>query len=465
MTTDALPRPKAMDDPREAGSKPVAWEVSALLLALSDQMAARFGAVSVRGELSGITKAASGHWYFSLRDAHGADALLRCVMFRRATALVDFAASEGQRVEVRGRLSLYEPRGDLQFVAESMRRQGAGSLYEEFLLRRDRLAAQGLFDPARKRPLVQRPRGLGVVTSLGAAALRDVLTALARRAPHVAVYVYPTLVQGPDAPASIAQAMQLAGERSEVDTLLLVRGGGSLEDLWAFNDERVVRAIVSSPIPVVVGVGHETDITLADLAADLRAPTPTAAAELAAPKQEDERTLLDQAALALRTRLRHALDRHAQRLDLLWHRVGVPGRVLDVQTQRLQGLQRRLQLAVAAPPRHALPALQSLFARMRRSASGAIAFHERSLDQWTQRLAAVHPAQVLERGYAWVVDDRGRPVMRAAALQAGSRIEAVFSDGRAQALVNSVLTGKPTLASSEAQEPEAKVPESPPGAN
>ncbi len=262
---------------------PPALSVAALLLAAGDALRARLGAVTVRGELSGFMRAASGHCYFTLKDSDGAAAVLRCAMFRRAASLLDFDPREGQQVEVRGRITVYEARGELQCVVEAMLPQGAGSLYELFLRHKARLEAAGLFDAARKRPLPRYPRAIGVVSSLAAAALSDVLTALARRAPQVQVFVYPSAVQGAEAPMQLVQAIVLAGVRAEVDTLIVCRGGGSIEDLWAFNDEAVVRAIASCPVPVVCGVGHETDLTLADLAADLRAPTPTAAAELAAP--------------------------------------------------------------------------------------------------------------------------------------------------------------------------------------
>ncbi|HNB46209.1 MAG TPA: exodeoxyribonuclease VII large subunit, partial [Burkholderiaceae bacterium] len=268
----------------EARSGALVWEVAALVQAVGDSLQARFGAVAVRGELAGFTRAASGHCYFTLKAPDGS-AALRCAMFRRAASLVDFAPADGQAVELRGRLGVYEPRGELQFVVEAMRRAGAGALMEQFLRLKAQLAGEGLFDPTRKRPLPAYPRRLGVVTSLGAAALRDVATALARRAPQVELIVYPAPVQGADAPALIAQAIATANRRAEVEALIVCRGGGSLEDLWAFNDERVVRAVAGSALPVVCGVGHETDVTLADFAADLRAPTPTAAAELAAPER------------------------------------------------------------------------------------------------------------------------------------------------------------------------------------
>ncbi|MFM8899873.1 MAG: exodeoxyribonuclease VII large subunit, partial [Burkholderiales bacterium] len=259
------------------------WTVSALVRAVADALASRFALCSVRGELSGFSRAASGHCYFSLKDADGGDALVRCAMFRRAASLLDFNPQDGQQVQLRGRLVVYEPRGELQLVVESMQRSGEGALMEQFLRLKAKLQAQGLFDAQRKRALPVFPRAVGVVTSLGAAALHDVTSSLARRAPHVPVVVYPSLVQGPQAPSALVEALRLASQRNEVDVLILCRGGGSLEDLWAFNDEAVVRAVVACSMPVVSGVGHETDVSLVDFAADLRAPTPTAAAEMVAP--------------------------------------------------------------------------------------------------------------------------------------------------------------------------------------
>ncbi len=254
-----------MAEPATSALGPRALGVAALLLAAGDALQARLGAVAVRGEITNFTRAASGHRYFGLKDSDGAPALLRCAMFRRAASLLDFNPRDGQQVEVRGRIAVYEARGELQCVVEALLPQGAGSLYELFLRQKARLEAAGLFDAARKRELPGHPRAIGVVSSLGAAALRDVLTALARRAPHVQVIVYPSAVQGAEAPPQLVQAIALAGRRAEVDTLIVCRGGGSIEDLWAFNDEAVVRAIVASPLPVVCGVGHETDVTLEDL--------------------------------------------------------------------------------------------------------------------------------------------------------------------------------------------------------
>jgi len=416
----------------------MAWSVSALLLAVSDTLAARFSSVVVRGELSGFTRAASGHCYFSLKDADGAPALVRCAMFRRAAALLDFQPADGQRVELRGRIAVYEARGELQMVVESLQRQGAGSLYEEFLRLRARLAAQGLFDEDRRRAIVPFPRAIGVVTSLGAAALHDVLTALRRRAPQVQVIVYPCLVQGAEAPRTIVEALSEAAARREVDTLLLVRGGGSLEDLWSFNDERVVRAVAASPIPLICGVGHETDITLSDLAADLRAPTPTAAAELAAPAAVELQARLDATARALTRSAHRVLDRQGQRLDLLAQRAGRPAAVLAAQGHQLDGLARRMSAALQRRTDGASMTLTPLAQRLQRSARIGLSRRVDALDALAARLTQAHPQQVLERGYAWVVGADGRPVMHARDLVAGDAIEAVFADGRAGATVDVV---------------------------
>jgi exodeoxyribonuclease VII large subunit len=222
------------------------WEVSALVHAMGDALDARFAVCAVKGDISGFQRAASGHCYFSLKDGAGRAALIRCAMFRRAASLLDFVPADGQTVVARGRVSVYEPRGELQFIVESLQPSGAGALFEQFLRLKAKLEAEGLFETARKRALPRYPRRIGVVTSLGAAALHDVASALARRAPQVELVVYPSLVQGADAPAALSEAIALANRRAEVDLLIVCRGGGALEDLWAFNDELVVRAIVAS---------------------------------------------------------------------------------------------------------------------------------------------------------------------------------------------------------------------------
>ncbi|MFT7774123.1 exodeoxyribonuclease VII large subunit [Roseateles sp.] len=420
-----------MIEPREAASGRRVWGVAGLLEAVSQSLAERFSVVVVGGEISGFTRAASGHCYFGLKDADGQAASLRCAMFRRAAALLDFAPGEGLLVELRGRVAVYEPRGELQFVVEAMRRAGAGTLYEQFLKLRARLAAEGLFDAQAKRALPSHPRRIGVVTSAAGAALHDVLTALARRAPQVEVVVYPSPVQGAEAPPALVRALQTANARAEVDVLLLVRGGGSLEDLWAFNDERVVRAVVSSALPVVCGVGHETDVTLCDLAADLRAPTPTAAAELAAPSREG---LLQQLAslersLALRTD--HRLQTLAQRLDRLALRLSRPSDALARQRRLLELLAQR---AAAAPRRRVEMQGQRLLhleQRHARAHRDILTRQRTRLDALEARLQALDPQHVLARGYAWLDDGQGGAITSVQTLQPGREVRTVLADGAA----------------------------------
>jgi exodeoxyribonuclease VII large subunit len=257
--------------------------VSQLLRSARDVLERRFPLQWVAGEISNLRPAASGHLYFTIKDE---TAQVDCVMFKSRAAALDWEPADGLRVEVRALVTLYEPRGRFQLNVEGMRRAGLGPLYERFLKLKDKLGREGLFDPDAKRPIPEHPGQIGIVTSLAAAALRDVLTTLRRRNPSIPVIVYPAPVQGEGAAAKLAQTLATANARAECDVLLLVRGGGSIEDLWQFNEESLARAIRASDIPIVCGVGHETDFTIADFAADARAPTPTAAAELVSPSLE-----------------------------------------------------------------------------------------------------------------------------------------------------------------------------------
>ena len=409
--------------------------VAELVREVGETLAGRFGATAVRGEISGFSRAASGHCYFSLKDAEGESAMLRCAMFRRAASLVEFAPADGQLVEVRGRVGVYEPRGELQFVVEAMQRSGAGALFERFLRLKAMLEAQGLFDDARKRPIAAFARTIGVVTSLGGAALHDVLTALQRRAPHVRVVIYPSLVQGADAPAALCAAIELASRRAEVETLIVCRGGGSLEDLWAFNDERVVRAIAASAVPVICGVGHETDVTLADLAADLRAPTPTAAAELAAPLRDGCLDQLAGLAQSMSARLHRVLDDHAQWLDRAAMRLLRPSQGVHQQGRRLALLAQRLRGAVHRPIEQRGAELPRLEGHLRRAAALLLELQRQRASGLAGRLQALDPAQVLQRGYAWVTDESGRAVVSVRRMQIGARLQAVLADGTAAVTV------------------------------
>lgn len=427
-----------MADATGLTGSPRALGVAALLLAAADALQARLGAVVVRGELSGFTRAASGHCYFTLKDADGAPAVLRCAMFRRAASLLEFEPRDGQQVELRGRIGIYEPRGELQCVAEAMLALGAGSLYEQFLRLKARLEAAGLFDPTRKRAIAPYPRAVGVVSSTAGAALHDVLTTFARRAPHVRVVVYPSAVQGSEAPAQLVQAIATANARAEVDTLLVCRGGGSIEDLWSFNDEQVVRAIAGSVLPVICGVGHETDITLSDLAADLRAPTPTAAAELAAPRRDDELQQLADAARTIDRALQRHLQRQGQRLDIASTRLGAPAARVQQLNQRLIHLRERSLLALRQHARLQGQGLDAQARRLQMAVRGAGQSRDHELLRMQQRLAALDPRRALQRGYAWIHDDQGRVVTSASALRPGQIIGAVWADGEATAEVRDV---------------------------
>lgn len=434
--------------PKPAGTGQV-WEVAALVHAVGDALAARFWSVAVRGELSGFSRAASGHCYFSLKDADGT-AALRCAMFRRAASLVDFEAEDGALVELRGRLAVYEPRGELQFIVESMRRAGAGALYERFLRMKALLQAEGLFDLARKRPIPPHPRSVGVVTSLSAAALHDVLTALRRRSPHVGVIVFPTPVQGTEAPVALASAIALAGARPEIDALIVCRGGGSLEDLWAFNEAVVVRAIAACPLPVITGVGHETDLTLADLAADLRAPTPTAAAELAAPLRDELMTALQVLAGRARRGIHRRLDDHAQRLDRAALRLARPAQAMAPHRERLALLaQRRHGTLARVLERYRLQ--QALLApRLRQALERSLAGHRQRLGLFEASLQALDPRQVLARGYAWLSDASGRPMVSVAQVHPAQMLTATLADGQVKAEVRSITPDGASLRARDA---------------
>ena len=432
-------------EPSPAGVARHVWEVAALVHAIGDALDARFAACAVKGEISGFTRAASGHCYFSLKDGAGRSALMRCAMFRRAASLVDFDPADGQAVVVRGRVGVYEPRGELQFVVEAMQRAGEGALYEQFLRLKAKLEAEGLFAAARKRALPSYPRRVGVVTSLGAAALHDVASALVRRAPQVELIVYPSLVQGAEAPAALVAAIELANRRAEVDLLIVCRGGGSLEDLWAFNDERVVRAVVASRLPTVCGVGHETDVTLCDFAADLRAPTPTAAAEIAAPSRSECLVVLRNAARVLRQRIQRAIDERRQRLDHAALRIARPADALQRERERLAALQHRLALAARQSIVLRSERERQLASRLRRATSVLREQRRQRLAVAAARLDALDPRRVLARGYAWLTDADGTPLTTTARIAPASRIGATLSDGRLSADVVEVVRDTGTL--------------------
>ncbi|HYF42711.1 MAG TPA: exodeoxyribonuclease VII large subunit [Ramlibacter sp.] len=405
------------------------WQVGALCRAVADALESRFNPVAVRGEISGFSRASSGHCYFTLKDPQGQ---LRSAMFRRAAGLLDFTPQDGELVEVQGRLAVYEPRGDLQLVVESMTRAGQGAWFEQFLRLKAKLEAEGLFDAARKRPLPARPCGIGVVTSLGAAALHDVVTALRRRVPHVPVVLAPAAVQGPSAPADLARALESlyrAAPAHQLDVILLVRGGGAPEDLWAFNDEALARTIVRSPVPVISGVGHETDFTIADFCADLRAPTPTAAAELAAHPRVALLEVLDQFEELLRAGVLRRLDAAAQRLDVAASRLGRPSARMAGQHQRLDRLAGRLRYLVMGRLDKARAQLESARARRASAVQHRLDRAQQSLQRTQLRLELMDPRLVLRRGYALLTDTDGAVVSSAAQTRPGQPLRATLADG------------------------------------
>ncbi|HBI69024.1 MAG TPA: exodeoxyribonuclease VII large subunit, partial [Massilia sp.] len=308
-------------DSDTAYAAPPVLSVTALNGQVARLLERSFPLVWIGGEISNFTRASSGHWYFTLKDDA---AQVRAVMFRSRAQYAGFNPREGDKVEVRALVTLYGARGDYQINVEAIRRAGVGQLYEAFLRLKEKLNGQGLFDADRKRPLPLFTRSIGIVTSPQAAALRDVLTALKRRAPHVNIVLYPAPVQGQFAADKIAEAIMTASRRAEVDVLLVCRGGGSIEDLWSFNEECVARAIAACSIPVISGVGHETDVTIADFAADMRAATPTAAAELAATPRDDWMASLSADALDLRRAMARQLSEASQGLDNLSRRLLSP---------------------------------------------------------------------------------------------------------------------------------------------
>jgi exodeoxyribonuclease VII large subunit len=426
-----------MPEPQPQALAPRIWQVGALCRAIADSLEARFNPVAVRGEISGFSRASSGHCYFSLKDAQGQ---IRCAMFRRAAGLLEFMPRDGDQVEVLGRLGVYEPRGDLQLIVESLSRAGQGALFEQFLRLKARLEAEGLFDTARKRMPKALPRGIGLVTSLGAAALHDVMTCLARRVPHVPVMVAPAAVQGAQAPAELVAALESLyreAQAGRIDTILLVRGGGSLEDLWAFNDERLARTIVRSPVPLVCGVGHETDFTIADFCGDVRAPTPTAAAELAARARQEWLDELQVAAGRLQSGVLRRLDAAAQRLDQCAARLGRPSASIAQQQLRLGRAVHRLRYAVDA---------RLQLERVRLAGDGeeqaaALRQHflaqRQGLDRLALRLQLLDPRRVLDRGYALLTDSAGHVVASARQAHAGQQLRAALADGEVDLLVSS----------------------------
>ena len=438
-----------MSEPALPPLSPQVWPVGALCRAIADALEARFNPVSVRGEISGFSRASSGHCYFSLKDEAGQ---LRCAMFRRAAGMLDFNPRDGQLVEVRGRLGVYEPRGDLQLIVEGMSQAGQGAWFEQFLKLKAKLETEGLFDAARKRTLPVMPRAIGLVTSLGAAALHDVMTALQRRAPHIPVILAPASVQGNSAPAELIRSLlnlyaltkeirwpepdsvnisslKASQALPVIDVILLVRGGGSMEDLWAFNDEQLARTLALSPVPIVCGVGHETDFTIADFVADLRAPTPTAAAELVAQPRDVWLGALDAVARRLQDATVRHLDRQSQRLDLTVARLARPSALVGRQRLRLASSAQRLQSSAMHFLKQKKHEVQRLQAAVPIAMQRGLQRRDERLERSALRLDLLDPSLVLKRGYAWLTNEQGDAIASVGQTSPGQRIRATLADG------------------------------------
>jgi exodeoxyribonuclease VII large subunit len=428
------------------------WQVGALVAAIADALQARFNPVTVQGEITGFSRAASGHTYFSLKDASGQ---IRCAMFRRAAQMLDFVPKEGDLVQVRGRVAVYEPRGDLQLIVESLGRAGQGALFEQFLKLKAKLESEGLFDAARKRDIPIAPRGIGLVTSLGAAALHDVSTALQRRVPHIPVWLASASVQGASAPAELIEALSKLYHCAQdsrwlpadfdakkplidvkfIDVILIVRGGGSIEDLWAFNDEQLIRTLAKSPVPVISGIGHETDFTLCDFVSDLRAPTPTAAAELCA----TERATFLAAASLMQERLQDAaqdaLDAQYQRLDNATQRLARPSDALTQQRLRLQHLAMQLKNQPLSKCEHSAHNIRRLEADFHQKIQQKMSQQQQRLQLAAQSLELLSAQRTLERGYAVLRKPQGAVIRSTKQAQKGELVEAMLADGAIELLV------------------------------
>ena len=409
------------------------------------------GVVWVEGELSNFSQPSSGHWYFSLKDR---ESQVRCAMFRLKNAALGFTPKAGQHVIARGRVSLYEPRGDYQLIVDHLEEAGVGALQREFERLKAQLDAEGLFDAARKRALPRYARRIGVVTSATGAAIRDVLSVLARRWPLAEVDVLPVPVQGREAPPAIVAMLKKASASARYDVLLVTRGGGSLEDLWAFNDEAVARAIHACAVPVVSAVGHEVDFSIADFVADLRAPTPSAAAELLVPDAQATLRHLRQLRQRLALLEQRRLQSLGQRVDHLFARLQAQRpqarlardrerlahlhhRLLAVLRERQQGERNRLERLharlLARHPQQRLPLLRRQLAeqsqRLRHAIARQLERERHALEQTARTLQAVSPLATLERGYAILLDANGNVVRSTSGVEPGAGLQARLADG------------------------------------
>lgn len=437
------------------------FTVSSLNRRVREVLQHNFPLFWVAGEISNLTRASSGHIYFSLKDAN---AQVRCVMFRNRAQVLPWQLENGQQVEARALVGLYEPRGDFQLNIEALRRAGLGRLYEAYARLREQLEHEGLFAAQRKRPLPRYPKRIGIITSAQAAALQDILKTLQRRAPHLSIVVYPTAVQGEGVGMQIAAAIQQANQRAsqdQIELLIVARGGGSIEDLWGFNEEVVARAIAHSKLPIISGIGHETDSTIADFVADQRASTPTAAAELVSAQWSAIQQALIQCRLILQRQLRSLLDTRAQRLDLLAHRLIHPGKRLLLDQQRLAHLTTRLNATLSrqlkqhseslnhwrwrlTQSRPTLQAQRQRLAlseqRLNHTLQRRRSFEQQRLKALADSLQQLSPQATLERGYSIVQTAQGQIIRDSHTVKPNELIHLRFAQGSAEAHIATIKT-------------------------
>lgn len=441
---------------QNTAAAPPVLTVSALNQSVARLLEKSFAATWIAGEVSNFTRAASGHWYFTLKDD---TAQVRAVMFRGRAQSVGFDIKNGDRIEARATVTLYPARGDYQLNVEAIRHAGVGNLFEAFQRLKEKLAKEGLFEADKKQPLPVFPRTIGIVTSLQAAALRDVLTTLSRRAPHVRIILYPAPVQGDGAGEKIAQAIQTASIRAETDILIVCRGGGSMEDLWSFNEEIVARAIAACAIPVISGVGHETDTTITDFVADLRAPTPTGAAEMATRPQADWMNTIKTLAEDLQYAMERIMANARQHVDMASRRLISPATYTQREKIRLGALADQLSNARKRMVTDAQNRLLHLQTRLRGKLPDTAVYHTRlqttrqqmasllnmsmtryrqSVASWQAQLELLSPERTLERGYAIITDRRGRVIRSPLNLPVRENVTVRLAQGSAQVGIASV---------------------------
>lgn len=424
--------------------------VSALNQTVSRLLEKSFTSIWVSGEISNFTRATSGHWYFTLKDEN---AQVRAVMFRGRTQALRFNVQNGDKIEARASVTLYSARGEYQLNIETIRKAGTGNLFEAFLRLKEKLAKEGLFDPEKKRPMPFFPKTVGIITSPQAAALRDVLTTLSRRAPHIKIILYPSPVQGDGAAEKLTQAVEKASARAETDVLIICRGGGSIEDLWSFNEEVLARAIYTCTIPVISGVGHETDTTITDFVADLRAPTPTGAAEIVTRPQTEWLKLIQRQAQDLQIAMERMMAAARQNVDIASRSLISPAAYVQREKIRLNALNDRLSNANERKITDIKNQLSHLNTRLKGKTPNTAAYYtlvqtaqkqletqfhahllyyRQKITSFQTQLELLNPQRTLQRGYAIITDKRGKPIRSPAKLPLRDNVTIQLAEGKAQ---------------------------------